>query len=42
MSNTYKLESNGQITANEEQLLLPSMLLTVFYEHQQLKELYAN
>lgn len=42
MVDTYKLESNGQFTAEEEQLLMPSILLTVLYERQQLKSLYEN
>ncbi|MCB9135175.1 MAG: hypothetical protein H6636_07100 [Anaerolineales bacterium] len=42
MTDTYSLEANGQFTAAEEQLLVPSLLLTVFYERQQLKALYAN
>lgn len=42
MVDTYKLESNGQFTAEEERLLIPSVLLTVLYERQQLKSLYEN
>ena len=42
MVDTYRLESNGQFTAEDEQLLIPSLLLAVFYERQQLKDLYAN
>lgn len=42
MTDSYKLESNGQFTAEEERLLIPSVLLTVLYERQQLKALYEN
>ncbi len=41
-TDTYHLESNGQFTAAEEQFLIPSILLAVFYERQQLKALYEN
>lgn len=39
---TYKLEAKIQLTGDEEKLLLPSIVLTLFYERAQLKQLFGD
>lgn len=41
LQDTYTLESHAPFTESEERLLIPSILLAVLYERQQLKDLYS-
>lgn len=42
MIDSYRLEAKTQLTPEEEKLLIPSVLLTLFYERAQLKQLFGD
>ncbi|MCL4871903.1 MAG: hypothetical protein KJ063_23335 [Anaerolineae bacterium] len=42
MIDSYKLEAKTQLTPDEENFLIPAVLLTLFYERVQLKHLFGE
>lgn len=41
LQDTYTLESHAPFTESEERMFIPSILLAVLYERQQLKDMYS-